>query len=478
MIRRPLALALAFALVPTAGVHAEDLLQTYELARAGDPQLAAAESGRLATKEGAVQARAALLPQLDGSATYRRSKSTGPSTQTQFDPVTGEPVRFSGDSESTTNSRSVGLNLSQVLFDFGSFSRVKSQNAISHAADFQVESAGDSLVTRTSQAYFNVLVAIESLAAAETQETALKKQFDFASKRLEVGLAPITDVHEARAQYDSARANTIVVRNALEDAYQALVEITGQPVRNLKGLPVDFQPSLPNERDADAWVAAAIDNNPALKAKQLQVQASEADVTTARAGHLPTLYFNGSYGKNASWGDSTFSSTNPPFSSTFPIGNESRGPSFGLTLSVPIFAGGATQSRVRQALAQRDVASDELEQQKRGLERATRNAYQTLVAGISEVEARRLALVSAQSAYDASQVGLEVGTRTVLDVLNNQQTLFRAQLDYAQARYNFLQNRLLLEQAAGTLDIDDVQDVNRLLTANADAQLAPGDSVQ
>jgi outer membrane protein len=478
MIRRPLVLALAFALLPAAGAHAEDLLQTYELARAGDPQLAAAESGRLATKEGAVQARAALLPQLDGSATYRRSKSTGPSTQTQFDPVTGQPVRFSGDSESTTNSRNVGLNVSQVLFDFGSFSRVKSQNAISRAADFQVESAGDSLVTRTSQAYFNVLVAIESLAAAETQETALKKQFDFASKRLEVGLAPITDVHEARAQYDSARANTIVVRNALEDAYQALVEITGRPVRNLKGLPVDFQPSLPNERDADAWVAAAIDNNPALKAKQLQVQASEADVTTARAGHLPTLYFNGSYGKNASWGDSTFSSTNPPFSSTFPIGNESRGPSFGLTLSVPIFAGGATQSRVRQALAQRDVASDELEQQKRGLERATRNAYQTLVAGISEVEARRLALVSAQSAYDASQVGLEVGTRTVLDVLNNQQTLFRAQLDYAQARYNFLQNRLLLEQAAGTLDIDDVQDVNRLLTANADAQLAPGDSVQ
>jgi outer membrane protein len=476
MIRRPLALALAFALVPTAGAHAEDLLQTYELARAGDPQLAAAESGRLATKEGAVQARAALLPQLDGSATYRRSKSTGPSTQTQFDPVTGEPVRFSGDSESTTNSRSVGLNLSQVLFDFGSFSRVKSQNAISHAADFQVESAGDSLVTRTSQAYFNVLVAIESLAAAETQETALKKQFDFASKRLEVGLAPITDVHEARAQYDSARANTIVVRNALEDAYQALVEITGQPVRNLKGLPADFQPSLPNERDADAWVAAAIDNNPALKAKQLQVQASEADVTTARAGHLPTLYFNGSYGKNASWGDSTFSSTNPPFSSTFPIGNESRGPSFGLTLSVPIFAGGATQSRVRQALAQRDVASDELEQQKRGLERATRNAYQTLVAGISEVEARRLALVSAQSAYDASQVGLEVGTRTVLDVLNNQQTLFNAEREYALARYNFLQSRLLLEQAAGTLEVSDVEDINRLLTADAEAKLAPGDT--
>jgi outer membrane protein len=478
MIRRPLVLALAFALLPAAGAHAEDLLQTYELARTGDPQLAAAESGRLITKEGAVQARAALLPQINGSASYQRTKSTGPSTQTQFDPVTGEPVRFTGDSDSTTNSRRLGVNVDQVLFDFGKFSRVRSENALSRAADFQLESAGDSLVTRTSKAYFDVLVAIETLAAAEAQETALKKQFDFASKRLEVGLAPITDVHEARAQYDSARANSIVVRNALEDAYQALAEITGQPVRNLKGLPDDFKPALPAERDADGWVAAAIDNNPALKAKELQVQASEADVNTARAGHLPTLTFGGSYGKNASWGDSTFSSTNPPFSSTFPTGGENRGPTVGVTLNVPIFSGGATQSRVRQALAQRDVSQDELEQQKRALVRNTRNAYQTLVAGISEVEARRLALVSATSAYDASQVGLEVGTRTVIDVLINQQNLFDAQRQYALAKYNFLQNRLLLEQAAGTLDIDDVQDVNRLLTANADAQLAPADLAQ
>lgn len=475
MIRRPLALALAIALLPITGVHAGDLLQTYELARAGDPQLAAAESGRLITKEGAVQARASLLPQLSGSASYNHSTSTGPSTTNQFDPVTGQPVRFTGNSESTTNSRRLGVNLDQVLFDFGAFSRLGGERMRSRAADFTLASAGDSLVTRTSKAYFDVLVAIETLAAAEAQETALKKQFDFASKRLEVGLAPITDVHEARATYDSARANTIVVRNALEDAYQALAEITGQPVRDLKGLPDDFQPQLPVDRDADGWVAAAIDNNPALKAKELQVQASESDVNVARAGHLPTLTLGGSYGKNASWGDSTFTSTNPPFSSTYPTGGESRGPSFGVTLNVPIFAGGATQSRVRQALAQRDVAQDQLEQQKRGLVRSTRNAYQTLVAGVSEVEARRLALVSAKSAYDASQVGLEVGTRTVIDVLINQQNLFNAQREYALAKYNYLQNRLLLEQAAGTLDIADVQDINRLLTVDADAQLSTSD---
>ena len=134
---------------------------------------------------------------------------------------------------------------------------------------------------------------------------------------------------------------------------------------------------------------------------------------------------------------------------------------------MPIFSGGATQSQVRSALAQRDLSGDELEQQRRALVRNTRTAYENLVAGISEVEARKAAVFSARSAYEASQVGLEVGTRTVLDVLNNQQTLFNAEREYARSRYNFLQNRLALEQAAGTLDIDDVQDVNRMLTVEA-----------
>ena len=477
MIRRPLVLALAAvissaALLP-ATASAEDLLQTYELARGGDPQLSASESSRLATREGAVQARAALLPQVTGDATLRKSRNEGPATSTQFDPTTGEQVQFTGDVETESTSRNLGVNVNQMLFDRSRFTTLRSQNALSQASDFQLESASDVLITRTSAAYFNVLVQLETLAAAEAAETALKKQFDFASKRLEVGLAPITDVHEARAQFDSARASTILARNAVEDAYQALAEITGQPVRNLQGLPKDFQPALPEAQGAENWVQTAVENNPALRAKQLQVQSAEANVETARSGHWPTLYLSGGYGDNKTTGDRTFSSSALPTSSTSPIDSESRGPNIGITLSVPIFSGGATQSRVRQAIAQRDVAGDELEQQKRALVRNTRNAYQTLVAGVSEVEARRLALVSAQSAYDASQVGLEVGTRTVLDVLNNQRNLFTAQQAYALARYNYLQNRLLLEQAAGTLDVADVQDVNRLLTVNTEAQVSP-----
>lgn len=458
MTRRPLAFALLFAMLP-AVAPAADLLQVYQLAREGDPQLSASESRRLQIREGAVQARAAMLPQIGGQASYTRSTSDSSGAQ-----VFGGTL-FNNNTSQDSSTRDVGLTVDQMIYDRSRFTRLRSQRELGRSSDYQVEAAGDSLITRTSAAYFNVLVQLETLAAARASETALKKQFDFASKRLEVGLAPITDVHEARARFDSARASTILAQNAVADAYQALVEITGVRVDSLKALPADFQPALPATRDAESWVATATGNNPALHAKEAQLAAAEADVETARAGHWPTLSAGGTFGDRRTNGTSTNNLT----SAMTAFENQSRSRSLGITLRVPIYAGGAVQSGVRAALAQRDVTADELEQQRRALVRNTRNAYQGLVAGISEVEARRLALVSARSAYDASQVGLEVGTRTVLDVLNNQQSLFNAQQAYAQSRYNFLQSRLLLEQAAGTLDVDDVQDVNRLLTVNAPA---------
>ncbi len=444
MTRRPLALALALLVLPL-GAQAEDLLQSYELARNSDPQFAAAEAGRLATREGAVQTRATFLPQIGGSVGASYSDTTS-------ELGSGLEVSDGG------GGRSYGLSVDQSILNFGNIARHRSQLSLAEAADFQLEAAGDSLITRTAAAYFNVLVALETLTAAEAQETALKKQFDFADKRLEVGLAPITDVHEARAQYDRARANTIVTRNALEDAYRALEEITGKEVRALKSLPQDFQPELPSSLDVDGWVRTATDSNPALKAKELELRSAEAGVDSARAGHLPSIGLRATYGNSRSLFDGNVGPTGIDSSDTSTVG---------LTVSIPIFSGGATQSQVRQALAQRDVTGDQLDQQRRALVRNTRNAYQTLVAGISEVEARKAAVFSARSAYDASQVGLEVGTRTVLDVLNNQQTLFDAEREYALSRYNFLQNRLLLEQAAGTLDVDDLQDVNRQLTTDA-----------
>ncbi|MBV2208738.1 MAG: TolC family outer membrane protein [Thermomonas sp.] len=432
MLLRPLALALAFALVPTVA-QADDLLQSYQNARNSDPQFAAAEANRAISAERPVQARAALLPNIGGSIGANRVD------------------HGAGDSQ----TGSWGVNLQQSLFNFGSYSNLKGAKAQDRAGGFNLEAAGQSLITRTSAAYFNVLAQLETLTAAEAAETALKKQFDFASKRLEVGLAPVTDVYEARAQYEGARASTLLARNAARDAYQALVEITGAPVSNLKGLPDDFKPALPQEKSVDAWVADALASNPTLKAQEASLESAEASVTSARSAHLPTLGLSASYGKAIP------SLYDPAF-----LGANKANTSVGLTLNIPIFSGFGTQSGVRSALAQRDATADALEQTKRSIERGTRSAYQALVAGISEVEARRLALVSAQSAYDASQVGLEVGTRTVLDVLNNQRTLFSAQQAYAQAKYSFLQSRLQLDQAAGSLDVSDVEDINRMLTAD------------
>ncbi|NUS61137.1 MAG: TolC family outer membrane protein, partial [Lysobacter sp.] len=360
MSRRPLVLALAFAMSAPLAAQAEDLLQTYELARAGDPQYSAAESNRLFVREGSVQARAGLLPLINGTASYDKSDSDSSGQQV----FAGTPLG-TNDSSTDTTTRQYGVNLQQMVYDHSRITRLKSANALSEASDYTLVSEGASLITRTSAAYFNVLVQLENLAAAESAETALQKQFDFASKRLEVGLAPITDVHEARAQYDTARANTITARNLVEDAYQALAEITGRPVADLKGLPEDFQPQLPEHAGEDDWVKMAFDNNPALKAKELQVKSAEEDVGTARAGHYPTLYFGANYGNTRSDGDTT----NNLNAAQTAFDNENDSKSIGVTLNVPIFAGGATQSGVRQALATRDIRQDELEAQRRNLER-------------------------------------------------------------------------------------------------------------
>ncbi|TAA12139.1 hypothetical protein EA658_11640 [Pseudoxanthomonas winnipegensis] len=452
MSRLPLVLAVALALPSAAS--ATDLMQTYEMARNGDPTLAQAEAARLSQKEGVVQARATLLPQVNGTASLGRSSSK---------------VTHGGEWIDSPRSRDYAVTVNQSLINFGDYARVNSQRALSQAADFDLDSANDSLITRTSAAYFNVLIAIETLASAEAAQAAFQKQFDYAQKRLDVGLAPITDVHEARASYDSARATVITQRNALKDAYEALTEITGQPVTNLRGLPDDFKPQLPSQYSADGWVDTALAQNPQLKSLQLQVQSADSGISAARAGHLPTLSLSGSYGRSANWGGDADTGTDGSRRGEY----DSR--SIGLTLNVPIFSGGATQSQVRQAVAQRDSAQDAYEEQRRAVVRNTRNAYQVLEAGISEIEARRSAVVSARSAYDASQVGLEVGTRTVLDVLTNQNNLVAAQEQYSLAKYNFLQNRLLLEAAAGTLDAADLQDVNALLSADANTRLSDDD---
>lgn len=443
----PLALALLLTGF-SAQSQATDLLQAYDLARQSDPQLSAAESQKSAQGEGVVQSRAALLPQINGSMGVTRSKSDG---------TLGNGSTF----DSSGSNRDTSIQLTQSIYDHGDYKRLSASKAraLQSAADF--DAAEDALTIRLADAYFNVLTGIETLASARAEERSVKRQLDQADKRLEVGLAPITDVHEARARYDSSRANTITQSNALDDAYEALAEITGQPLTGLRGLSTDYRPDNSDTRTIEDWVKIAIDSNPTLKSRELAVEAADQDVRAARAAHYPTL------GASVNWGDSALlSGDSGPFSTT-----QSSRTSLGLQLTVPIFSGFATQSGVRQAIYRRDIATDQLEQQKRAITRLTRSAFRSLAAGQAEVEARRLAVVSAQAAYEAGEAGLEVGTRTIVDVLIAQQSLYLAQREYARVRHAFLVNTLRLRQAAGILELSDVQNVNRSLTVDAEAAL-------
>ena len=457
-----LALALALAGV-SAQASATDLVQAYELARNSDPLFASSEALKNAQAEGVVQSRANLLPQVTADATFSRSESRSSGNQV----FAGTPTPTNS-TASESNSRGTGVNLRQSVFDFSNFTRLGASKARARQAESEFDAASDALIVRVADAYFNVLTQIETLASSRAEETSVKRQLDQAEKRLEVGLAPITDVHEARARYDSARAATILQATALDDAYEALAEITGQKLTNLRGLAADFRPQNDDTRSIEEWVALALENNPTLRARAEALVAAEKDVGTARAGHYPTLTATASYGDDTRWGDSVLFGTPNQLSS---FGSAGNGPTYGLTLSVPIFSGFATQSRVRQALFQRDAAADALEQEKRSIMRTTRGAYRNLIAGAAEVEARRLAVVSAQAAYEAGEAGLEVGTRTIVDVLIAQQQLFLAKREYARSRHAYLVNLLRLRQFAGVLEPGDLQLVNRYLVADADAAL-------
>lgn len=459
---RPLSFAILLAGI-AGSAHAADLMQAYELARQSDPQLSAAESRSLAQGEGVVQSRAALLPQLDGEVSWSRTE-----TDTSGSQAFGTVVQPPSESTGETTSRGWGVSLRQSLYDHGNYTRLSAAKARAAQSEAEYKAAQDALIVRVAEAYFNVLTAIETLASSRAEERSVKRQLDQAEKRLEVGLAPITDVHEARARYDTARANTIAAANALDDAREALAEITGQPMGGLQGLPADYKPADPSDLLSQDWVAVAMENNPSLLARELALTAAEKDVATARTGHLPSLGLTASYTDGNSYGFSREIFPAPDYSS---FRNDSERTTVGVTLSVPLFAGGATQSGVRQALHLRDAVADDLEAERRAVVRSTRNAVRSLAAGAAEVEARRQSVISAQAAYEASEAGLEVGTRTIVDVLISQQALYQAQREYAQSRHAFLVNTLRLKQAAGTISLEDLQAVNRVLVADAEAAL-------
>lgn len=449
---RLLALATGLFVAGIGTAQAADLMQAYHLARESDPQLAIAETTRAATHLRVDQARANLLPNINASAGYSRSGS-------EREDAVGGVMR------ANNRGRNIGVQLDQSLYNHGNYTQLQAAKKRTEVGQAQYEAENDNLIVRVAEAYFGTLTAIDALAFARAEERAVKRQLDQAEQRFDVGLTAITDVHEARARHDSARAAVIAGEVALEDAREALVEIIGVPLDNLRGLGEDFNPQRPEPESMDAWVALALEQNPTLRAQTHAAAADELDVATARAGHLPYLTATASAGRNWGWG-STVSDLN-----RIPGNSQSDDWRIGINLVVPIFSGFATRAQVGLALNARDERAFQYDQNQRAILRQTRNAYRALDAGISEIDARRQAVVSAQSALEATEAGFEVGTRTIVDVLLSQQVLFQAQSAYSSARHNYLVNTLRLKQAAGVLEVSDLDAVNRHLVRDAEAAL-------
>jgi outer membrane protein len=453
----PLALLLAIG-APLA--HADDLIQIYQQARGSDPTLAGAEATKLATDENVDQARSALLPQISAALTFNRS--TGGDKGDAFitdptDPNNSIPVNGV---KTTDYTRTMGGTLTQSLVDVSRWTALTSSKAIAKAGEATYDAAQQQLLISVAQAYFNVLTALDALKFADANEKALNRQLEQAQQRFEVGLAAITDVNDAKAQHDAAVASVITSQNTVDQTREAVRQLTNKEPGEFKKLREDLPLDRPNPDDPKVWVDLALKQNPVLSSAAFQVDAANSDINTARAGHLPTLNATLGYSRAVGWGsaDVGVGQDIPNFS-----GDPRWGSSIGVTLNVPIFTGGFTQSRVRQAIYNRDFAQDQFEFNRRQVEAATRNNFRSVIAGVSEVEATKAAVVSAQSSVEATQAGYEVGTRTIVDVLISQQTLLQAQSSYSQARHTFVLNGLLLKQAAGVIEVKDLELINALL---------------
>ncbi|MFO0335790.1 MAG: TolC family outer membrane protein [Pseudomonadota bacterium] len=432
---------------------AADLAEVYQRALRNDPQLREAEALRLAAREARPQALASLLPQLSASGGYEQSENDG--NRLEFD-ATGNAAPFA--SASDLDVRTWQVQLRQTIFRWDQFATFRRAGVEVAQAEVDFRAAQQDVILRTAQAYFNVLAARDTLDAAEAAAEAISRQLEQAEKRFEVGLIAITDVQEAKAAADQANATVIGAKRALATAREQLRELTGDAFDELEKPGDDMPLVSPDPASEDDWVKAALDQNLRLQSSRLAAEIARENIAVARGGHLPTLDLVVGRSSFEQDGDSTTPR------GTFTTDTSNDEDSIGIQVTVPIYSGGATSSRVREAVYRQRAARERLERTARETERRTRDAYLGVLSEISRVQSLRQALESSRTALAATEAGYEVGTRTAVDVLDARRRLFQAQTDYARSRYDYVLNVLALEQAAGTLDEARLTRVNGWLS--------------
>lgn len=428
---------LLFICVPAPGRAADNLLDIYQLAEQNDPQFKAAEATHMAALEAKPQSRALLLPDLSFSARAAREREDIKSSSSAI---------FSTETLYST-TKAYSLSLTQPLFNTEYFNQLRQADAVIGQADAELAVAQQDLIIRVAQRYFDVLAAVDNLEFARAEKNAVERQLEQTKQRFDVGLIAITDVHEAQAAYDLAVAQEIEAENQLSSSEEALRELTGQQPEALANLTEKMRLIPPDPTNIDTWTDTALDQNFALIAAEFAVKAARAEVKLQRSGHFPTLDITANHGFTDISGGSFGA-------------RETEDDTIGLQLNVPLYSGGIVNSRVREAAQQLEQAKANLEQQHRSTFRQARDAYLSTTAAINRVKAFQQAVISAQSALDATEAGLEVGTRTTVDVLDARQELFRARQNHAGSRYDYILNTLRLKQAAGVLNSVDLEQIN------------------
>lgn len=420
-------------LISFKALYAENLVEIYLLAIKNDPVLLSAQQNQLAEREQLIIARSRMLPNVSWSGNQGYAKQT--------DKLYGLQGR-------KYNHRNYSLSINQPIFqiiDWRNYSVVQKQTAL---ALKKYEDVEQKLLLRVAEQYFAVLVAIDQLDTSKAVKEAVAKRLEQANKQFKVGLAAITDINEAQAKLDSAKAKEIADRNALNTAWEGLSQIIGKVIDNILPLKPEIPLLSPEPLDVSVWLEKARKNNLKLQAARLEAEVAKDNIKVASSKHLPTL--------NAS-GNITRAKTPPPGVDKMFTKEVSLG------LSFPIFSGGAIVAGTQTAIFKANAELQQLELAYRDVESNTRMAYNSILTQISQVEALAQSVNSSKTALKATQAAFEAGTRTIVDVLNAQSDLLNTQKDYAKARYDYIINCLKLKQAIGVLNVIDLEQVNSLL---------------
>jgi len=434
-------LVVLFLLPVTA--TADDLLAVYHTARDNDPRFRAAEANYRAGLQRLPEARALLLPTVNASARQDEKRDRTVTDGT----VVGLPA-----GRANYDATTYSLNLSQPVFNAIAFAGLRQAHADVRRVEAEFSAAQQDLMLRAAQAYFELLAARDSLAFARAEQAAYARQLELADGRLAAGLATVTDVHDARARFESAQAQAIEAENQLDDRREALRELTGRRPEALAALGETLPLVTPEPADVDRWIAIALDQNYALLGRRAAQESAREEIRRLRAGHYPSLDIVGS----RTYLDTDGSVSGPAYRT------DNR--AVGLQLTLPLLQGGLVSARTTEAAHRYTAAQEDYEAGRRATERATRAAYLGVASGAARVQALRQSVTASQSALDAKTEGFEAGINTSLDVLDAARDLYRAKRDYAQARYTYLINLLKLKQAAGTLAESDLAQVNGWLT--------------